>query len=245
MVKISVVCPTIRKDGLKIVYESLQKQTFQDWEWLVGSKFDPEIEEATWVQDTHEGGYWTLNRCYNDLIRRARGELIVSWQDWIWVPPDGLEKFWDAYVDNQGIITGVGDQYEKLNKWGKPEIKIWSDPRKTDKYGSFYECFPQDVEWNWAAIPKEALLKAGGFDEKLDFLGYGGDQLQVGVRLDALKYRSYIDQTNESFTLRHGREDFGGQQQWDEQHVVFNGKYAARLDELKRSPDWPCLHYLD
>lgn len=245
--KISVITPTIRKEGLKLVEESLKKQTFQDWEWLIGSKFDPEVstEQSHWVKDTHTGGYWTLNRSYNDLIRRARGELIVSWQDWIWVPPDGLQKFWDNYENTKGILTGVGDQYERLNKWGKPEIKIWADPRKTDKYGSFYECFPQDIEWNWAAIPKEALFKVGGFDEELDFLGYGGDQLQVGVRLDALGYKSYIDQTNESFTLRHGREDFGGQQRWDEQHVLFNGKYDARLAEIKRSPDWPHLRFLD
>jgi hypothetical protein len=243
--QVSVVTPTIRKDGLDIVQKALSKQTFSDFEWLIGSKFDPEIPEAIWVKDTFEGGFWTLNRMYNELFRQAKGELIITLQDWIWINPDGIEKFVIAAQDYPGsVITGVGDQYETQVKWGKPEICIWADPRKTTKYGSFYECFPQDAEWNWCCIPRHLLVGVGGMDEHLDFLGYGGDQLQTSARLDACKVKFYIDQTNESFTVRHDRSDFGGQEAWDKAHVLFNGRYEERLRELMSKGLWPKLDYL-
>lgn len=244
--KISVITPTIRKEGLDVLRQSLSKQTFRDYEWLIGSPFDPGIEEATWIKDDFVGGFWTLNRIYNALFKRARGELIVSWQDWIWVPPDGLEKFWDNYekTDKKAVISGVGDQYESLNKWGKPQVKIWSDPRKTTENGSFYECFPNDAEWNWCAIPTEAIRRVGGMDEQLDFLGYGGDQLQIGERMDALHIKFFLDQTNESYTVRHSRDDFGGQEKWDGNHVLFNGAYHKRIAQLKAQGNWPVLPYL-
>lgn len=245
--KISVITPTIRKDGLAIVRKALKAQSFTDFEWLIGSKFDPEIEEAIWVKDDFEEGYWSLNRIYNKLFEDAKGELIVSLQDWIYVKQDGLEKFWNNYeaTNKTAIISGVGDQYESIDKWGKPQIKIWSDPRKTDKNGSFYECYPNDAEWNWCAIPKRAILDAGGMDEGLDFLGYGGDQLQLCARIDELGYKFYLDQTNESFTIRHDRSDFGGQEEWDANHVLFNGKYDDRIKQLKAEGKWPNVAFIE
>lgn len=242
---ITIITPTIRKDGLQVVHNSLLKQTYKDWKWLIGSPFDPEIKEATWIKDDYTGGFWTLNRIYNKLFTNAKSDVIITWQDWIYIPPDGLQKFVDAAEKYPGaVISGVGDQYESVDKYGRPQVKIWSDPRKSDKYGSFYEIFPNDAEWNWCLIPKKALLAVGGMDEQLDFLGYGGDQLQVSSRMNDVGIKFYIDQTNESYTIRHGREDFGGQKAWDSKHILFNGKYDARIAQLKNEGKWPHLDYL-
>lgn len=242
--KVSIISPTIRKEGLEIVRQSLLKQTHKDWEWLIGSRFNPEIPEATWVKDDFKSGFWSLNRIYNKLFTKASSPLIISWQDWIYANPEGLEKFIINYEATKSIISGVGDQYESVDKFGRPKVKIWADPRKTTKYGSFYECFPNDAEWNWCAIPKKAIEAIGGMDEELDFLGYGGDQLQASARMDALGYKFYLDQTNESYTVRHDRSDFGGQEKWDANHVLFNGKYEARVKELKEKGQWPNVGYL-
>ena len=243
--KISVITPTIRPEGLALVRASLEKQIFKDFEWLIGSKFDPEIKEAKWVKDDFKDGYWSLNRIYNKLIKEANGELIVSLQDWIAIDSDGLEKFWishEKYPD--AIISGVGDQYESIDKLGKPSIKIWSDPRKRLDQGSFYEVFPADAEFNWCAFPRKVAFAIGGFDEKLDELGVGGDQLQFCARLDAMGYKFYIDQNNESFTIRHSRDDFGGEDKWNKNHVLFNGKYDEEIVRLKTEGKWPRLDYL-
>lgn len=247
--RISVVTPSVRPKGLYVVESGLNNQTFTDFEWLVCA---PDIERGhvkvspVFLQDEFEGGFWSLNRAYNELIKHAKGELIVTLQDWIYVNPEGLQKFWDDYeaTGKQALISGVGDQYESVDKYNKPQIKIWSDPRKTDKYGSFYECNPNDAEWNWCAIPKKAFYDIGGMDEGLDFLGYGGDQLQAGERMDEMGYKFYLDQTNESYTIRHNRDDFGGQENWDKNHVLFNGKYDNRIRELKETGKWPVLDYL-
>lgn len=235
---VSVVTPTVRPDGLDVVQKSLNQQTYKNWEWLIGSPFNPKINEATWVEDNFEGGYWTLNRIYNRLFKIAKGKIIVTWQDWIYIPPDGIQKFVDA-IEGVGdvVVSGVGDQYEQLNDWGKPEIKIWADPRKTTTYGSFYECYPNDAEWNWAAFPKSLITKVGGMDEKLDFLGYGGDQFQVGQRWGDMGIHFYLDQSNESFTVRHKRDHAD----WDENHVLFNGKYENRKKELIKEKNWPVI----
>lgn len=242
---ISIITPTIRKEGLDIVARSIQKQTHEDWEWLIGSSFDPEIPWATWVKDEFEDGFWTLNRMYNKLFEEAKGELVVSWQDFIYATPGGLEAFWDAYKDTngQGLISGVGDQYSKVDAFGKPYDKIWNDPRKTTRYGSFYECMWNDIEWNWAAIPRDKFFAVGGMDEGLDHLGYGGDQLQLCNRLSDILPRVsfWLDQSNESYTHRHGRDGHGGQEHWDKNHVLFNGKYQQRKDQLIKEDNWPTL----
>lgn len=249
MPKVSVITPTVRLDGLKVVEDALNKQTFRDFEWLICSK-DPydvqSVMNSSWILDDYEGGFWTLNRAYNKLFRHAEGEIIVSLQDWIWIPPDGLQKFVDA-IETLGdtvIISGVGDQYEQIGRFGKPEVKIWSDPRKNDQYGSFYEVYANDAEWNWCAFPKVLIEEIGGMDEELDFLGYGGDQFQVGERWDFMGNKFFLDQTNESFTVRHDRSKHGGQENWDKNHVLFNGKYQERKKELISEGKWPKLDYL-
>lgn len=237
--KVTVITPTIRKEGLSVLEHALKNQTYKEFEWLIGSPFDPRIPSAQWIPDKFTEGYWTLNRIYNSLFLVAQGELIITLQDWIWILPDGIEKFVEAYKTTKGVISGVGDQYERIGKYGKPEVKIWSDPRKNTNNGSFYECYPNDAEWNWCAIPKQAIIDIGGMDEQLDFLGYGGDQLQAVERMDACGWKFYLDQTNESFTVRHNRDDFGGQEKWDENHVLFNGRYSTRKAELIASGKWP------
>jgi hypothetical protein len=249
---ISIITPTIRKEGLDVIEKALASQSYRDFEWIIGSPFDPHTtgagEEVEWVKDDFEGGFWSLNRTYNALFRRCKGELIVSWQDWIWVPPDGLEKFVIAHEHfPNAVISGVGDQYMRVNKYGTPEINIWSDPRKgknAEKYGSFYECMWNDIEWNWASFPKKLIYEIGGMDEELDFLGFGGDQYQVGERWEALGIKTYIDQTNESFTIRHNRDASGGQKKWDDNHVLFNGAYKKRKEELIFQGKWPKLDFL-
>lgn len=240
---ISVITPSVRKEGLEIVAKALQKQTWDDWEWLICSPFDPEIPWATWIPDEFEGGFWSLNRAYNALIAQAKGELIVSLQDNIYVLPEALESFWTNFTElgGYGVIGGVGDQYKALDAFKRPIEKCWNDPRKTLKYGTFYETTPDNIEWNWCAVPKEVLKAVGGFDEKMDFLGFGMDGYQVNERLNEIGCQFYLDQTNESYTLRHDRSAYGGEENWNNNNNLSNGKYQFRKEELIAQNNWPLL----
>jgi len=248
--KITVVTPSIRKDGLSVVLKALSNQTFDDFEWLLGTPFAPKldvdaIKDFLWVEDNFKGGFWSLNRIYNKMFKKARGEIIVTLQDNIWVPPDGLQKFIDAFEEYpDAIISGVGDQYERLDEWGKPEVKIWADPRKTNNHGSFYEIYPSDIEFNWAAFSRRAIFDVGGFCEELDYTGYGMDGYQVCERWDVLGYKFFIDQSNESFTLRHDRSDFGGEDNWNKNNNMTNGQYEKVREEFIKKHQWPRMLYL-
>lgn len=236
---ITIITPTNNVSRLLLTEISVRKQT-EDCEWLVCSKEDPK-NSSRWIPDDFAGGFWTLNRAYNKLIKEAEGDIIISLQDNIWIPPDGARKFRMAIEETGGIVSGVGDQYSRLNEdTKKPEVRVWKDPRKTDRYGTFYECIWNDVEFNWAAFPKEMAYKVGGFDETLDFKGYGGDQLSFCERLNYIGAHFFIDQTNESYTLRHGRR-----KGWDKNHTLFNGEYDKRKEQLIKQGDWQHLHYLE
>ena len=237
--KISVITPTIRRRGLAIVRKALRQQTERDFEWLIGSSFDPEIPEAIWIKDNFRGGFWTLNRIYNKLIKRAKGKLIVSWQDYTYATPEALAKFLFHFEQEpKTLVTGVGNKYAD-ETWA---VKTWQDPRERDDMGSYYPCYFSDWEGNFGAVPKQAIYDVGGFDEKLDFLGFGMDWYSVLNRINDLGgYDFKIDQTNKSYSLKHGR--VGGASKWEKYNLIHGG-YTARRKRLLENGKWPVLSFL-
>lgn len=165
MVKISVLTPTLRPNGLKIIQESLKAQTFQDFEWIV---------------DINYTGKHDLNASYNRLIKRASGKLIVSLQDYIKIEPDALQKLWDAYQKDKDVFftCPVGkvdnENYEGTPKWD------WRVNNDTMEWNAW--------EIDFGACPKEALYKIGGFDEELDSY-WSMDNVNVGLRASLAGYK--------------------------------------------------------
>jgi hypothetical protein len=166
MPKISILTTSIRPKGLEIVRESLLKQGFRDFEWLV---------ELNWT------GKHDLNQSYNRLIKRASGELIVSLQDYIKIEPDALQKLWEAHQSHPDTFftCPVGkvdnEAYEGTPKWdwrvNKDAIMDW-----------------RMWEIDFGACPKEALYKIGGFDEEID-THWSMDNVNVGCRAELAGYK--------------------------------------------------------
>lgn len=111
------------------------------------------------------------------MLRRARGELIVFLQDFIKAPPDGLQRFWDAYLENPTtfLTAPVGKTLDWENitwDWrNHPEAKMdW-------------------MRWeiDWGAAPLDALKAVGGFDEELD-KNWSSDNVSVGKRAQLKGY---------------------------------------------------------
>jgi len=240
LVKISIITPSIRRKGLRIVLKALHRQGFNDFEWLIGSKFNPKElkyngSSIIWVEDDFKGGFWTLNRIYNKLIKQAKGELIVSWQDYTFARPNCLENFWHCYQkEKRSLIGAVGHKY----KDGSWNVITWQDPRKRTDLGAFYEVYPWDIEANLCAVPKQAFYDVGGFDENLDFEGFGFDARGVFERLDMFKkYKFYLDQGNESFSLEHERPEG-----WDKNNMI--NKWTKYKKEKVDKGIYPMLKYL-
>lgn len=238
---ISVITPTIRTAGLYLVKKALDRQIFKDFEWLICSPEKPELIKdckynVTWLEDDFEGGVWTLNRAYNYMIKNARGKLIVSWQDYTFAKPDGLQKFWDCYqAEPKTLVSGVGNKYID-ESW---TVKTWQDPRQRSDFGSYYSCNPHDCEWNYCSCPKQALYDIGGFDEEMDLLGFGMDGCSVVDRINIFGgYDFKLDQTNESFSLEHSRPEL-----WEEKNLLYGG-YVKRIKQLVDKGTYPVLKYL-
>lgn len=239
MGKITVISPSNRVDGLKLVCKALEKQTFKDFEWIVMTPF-----HNCWIQtkglDTRlfsdpkkkEGDVWTLNKAMNAAIECAQGDLIISWQDYTYAKPDTLERFWYHYQDEpKTLVTAVGNKYDD-ETWS---VINWADPRERADYGSYYPCFFNDIEFNLCSIPKKALFAVGGYDEYLDAY-FGLDGYSMADRLNILGGWDFkIDQSIKSYSIPHGRPP-----DWDSRNAM-NGPYEARrVGYLKN----PVLNYL-
>jgi hypothetical protein len=211
--KISIITPSIRPKGLEIVNKALKRQTFTDFEWLTDTS-----------GEKNEGDYWGVYKAYNRLVKRAKGSLIVTWQDYTSASPQCLEKF-NFYYDPKLIVGAVGNKYTD-DTW---TVETWRDPRTKDG-----DCPYNEIELNLSAFPKQAFYDVGGFDEDLDkYSSLCG--LDVLFRLNQQGYKFRLDQTNKSFSLEHGRLPL-----WDEK-TPFNGVWQ---DKMKSYLDNPKLNYL-
>lgn len=146
MPKITVITTSIRPHGLAITQECLKRQTFQDFEWLV--------ELGTGLQ--HD-----LNASYNRALRRAKGELVISLQDYIKIPDDGLEKFWNAYQENKNMFFTAPVGKCATEEYENPKYD-WRNFRLNEEI-NYSEC-----EMDWGAFPLSIAKEIGGFDEALD-----------------------------------------------------------------------------
>jgi hypothetical protein len=215
-VKISIITPSVRPQGLELVNKALRRQTFTDTEWLVD------------MDDTkNKGDYWGIYKAYNRLIKKAKGELIISWQDYTYANPDTLGKFWQHYQDEPKTIVGaVGNKYVD-DKW---TVMTWKDPRERADKGSYHYCKFNEIELNLASFPREAFYAVGGFDETLDaYSSLCG--LDVLVRLNILGGWDFkLDQTIKTYSLEHGRLP-----DWEE-NSPFHGVWDTKLQDYNKQP---------
>lgn len=160
---ISVCCPTIRPEGLSIVKKSLEEQSFQDFEFLV---------EVGIVGKGHD-----LNAAYNRMLRRAKGDIFLSWQDYIAAPVDALKTVNDYYQKHKVFFTAT---VAKTTDWNN-RIYDW----RKERVGGI-----SATEWeiDFGGCPMEYIKSIGGFDEELDKY-WTFDNVNVGVRAELEGYK--------------------------------------------------------
>lgn len=225
--KISVTTPSVREEGLEMVRKCLARQSFKDYEWLVCSPF--EYKEAKWVPEPpkNEGDYYGLNKAMNALFKAATGELVVQITDWIWFPPDTLQKLWDYYQSNpKGCVSGVGNQYERVEN-SKPEGLVWVDPRTRTDFGSYYEIKPIDMELCLGSIPRQALLDVGGVDETYD-QGAAVGEKEMLLRIDKAGYNFWLAQSLEYRALKHPRLST----EWDDKYKIASAMFVDHVNQI-------------
>lgn len=233
---ISVMYITNRYGGMDILKSSLNRQQFKDFELVIVDGLYEERKEQVkeYFKDVTypvkhlkeielepEKGYKAkLARCINQGFSNCEGDLIVSLQDYIYVPKEGLANFWAIHQFNSNaLVTGISHQYyypekdEIVNEKGlitifgedftkKPDIRFWTDPRPTGN-GSLREAQPVEWELNWASIPNKVVKDLGGCDAEYDLHGFGYDNTNLATRAAFVGYPIYLHPTNEVFCFNH------------------------------------------
>lgn len=167
-IKISVVTPSIRPRGLVVVQQSLERQDFADFEWLV---------EIGQPKRTHD-----LSAAMNRMIKRARGELIVSYQDFIWIPSNALNIVWELYLGSPKTFWTFA--VAKTMDWKKVDYD-WRG------WGSMRRIKPWEWEADFASMPRRALFDVGGYDETYDS-GWSWENCEVAVRAQKMGYEFMV-----------------------------------------------------
>lgn len=177
----SILTPSIRPKGLAITQSSLKEQTLQDFEWLV---------ELGIPDRGHD-----LNASYNRMLRRAKGEIIISLQDYIRIPKDGLERFYKAHKQNPDTFftAPVG------------KVLDWKDKPEFDWREHTNECDWRRWEIDWGSAPLKALKKIGGFDEELDG-HWSSDNVNVAFRADLAGYQFKCLSDNKAIAIDHDKK---------------------------------------
>lgn len=228
--KISVVTPTVRENGLDLVAKCLKRQTLKDYEWIVVSpfKFVSRDDRVVWVHDPgkNEGDYYSLNKAWNSAFKIAGGELMVSIVDLLWFPPETLEHLWTHYEANSKACIGlIGHQYSELVN-GKPENLVWKDPRETRN--GFYEIKPFDLELCIASIPMKGIQEVGGVDEEYDQAPAWSEK-DLACRLAALDYKCYIDEGVQYRALQHPRLT----KDWDDKYPESVKRFQEHYKQIQ------------
>lgn len=209
--KISVIIPSVRDTSLN--EKCLSRQTFDSCETIIVRPIGEKPKDL----------FYTLNRDYNRGIQQSKGELIISYQDQIEIPPDSLARLWYHYVANPKAIVGaVGDQYSTLN----PPVKVWVDPRR--KGLGFYNVNPNEIEYTLCSIPRKALFDVGGFDEEYDH-GAACSEKELNARMYKAGYEFYIDESIEYKALHHPRLT----KDWDKYYTIASNLYLKHLKEIE------------
>jgi hypothetical protein len=248
---VSVVTVTKRPGSIDVTWGGLRRQTLGEFEWILCDElFDWRHEEvAAYVGDERlrhipapaTGAVWNLHRSYNQALRLCRGRFVVSLQDYIWIPDDGLQRFWEAYeqLGPRALVTGVATLYDMpleqtgavqtplgrislfARPWeGRPTVMTRADHRAGGE-GRFVEKPFWMWELNWGGAPLDTFYELGGFPEEHDDLFYSCDNASVAGCAAALGHRIWVDNANECRLLDHG-DLFPKPLDWEERH----GRYG-------------------
>lgn len=247
---ITVITPTIRPELALIVDKCLSRQSHEHFEWIIVTPKEKRKEMERVIKTPHmlledppknPGDFYSLCKAWNKAYATARGELVINIQDGIWFEPDLLSRFWQHYLSEpKGIVTAVGNQYDKLDERLMPVNVMWEDPRRKHDRGTFSEVDNSEMEMAMCSIPRQALLDCGGLDEVYD-QGPAVGEKEMCLRLQVMGYKLFIDELIEYRALHHGRLS----KDWDEKYFsITTPLYTKHVREIldgKRELNVDCL----
>ncbi len=246
--KLAIFTPTYRPGGLDVLEASLMRQTFRDFVWIVSDQRFLQRKE-TWAQiirrvdfpilfmsrEIKEGNKRNLAAMYNAAAEYVVDDgfsMMVSLQDYIYVPENGLQRFIETHNHFPGsLLTGVthisrdpypnkvvdleGDYTIFAEPFtSKPNRMAWEDVRATEIYPMGDDVLPVETghwETNWAAVPVSVLEEGIRWDETYDKgIAYENSDFAQQARLK--NYDVVLDKKNIAISLPH-KDYFDGERE--------------------------------
>lgn len=240
--KISVLTPTLRPDGLRMVHQCLRNQTHDDYEWIISAP--THVAENIKIQSNkirviidrpkNEGDFYSLNKAFNDLTMEASTDNLVFAVDNIWFHNSTLERFAANFRDDpDGCVSSYGNHYRKIvvrdDKGGLyPEV-LWNHDERLAvlaKAGMNSGKMPSNfMKLDLASMPRSRVIEAGMFDESYDKYA-GCSEKELATRLQIIGCNFYLDQYIECRNWTHPIEHTS--EQWDAKFK--EGLQALRSD---------------
>lgn len=234
---ISVLYVTKRMGGFDLLFSNLERQTFRDFELIIVDELyewrrAPFSYHLTYVpvdfSVVHlpvigygDGRQTTICRAHNIGYAACRGELVVLLQDYIWILPDGLERFWNAYHATQErmLITGHSTRVEghpianpngilsTYDHWCghmPPGDPVYQETRPIPQT-RFAPITSEAWEGNWACVPGTVVEQLKGIDEDYDLGPASYDNQNLSQRAEVLGYQTTLDPENTCYGANHYR----------------------------------------
>ncbi len=262
------------KPGCDVTLESLKRQDHPGIIWVFADNLyelrAPLIQVLTEKADIPtyhfkppaiKPGYRrNLAAAYNEALRWCRNEevdLMISLQDYIWIPPDGVSRFVamaekfpnclltgicsisldpeaDAVVDPEGLYTIFGAPYTDA-----PDFIDWEDSRAAENYrgqSGYVESNPIEWENNFSAIPKTIIDSGIDFDEDFDKgVAYENQGFAFACR-ERLGTNVILDLDNRAISLPHKRYPFGLNTPTEVEDLPFNDQNRILIEEKFGAP---------
>lgn len=236
MSKIYIFTPTAYYGGIDVTFNSLLRQGAWEFTWIVSDDlFDEraDVWERLWEEAPFEiiygksaerkpGYYRNLCSAYNAAVDIAvedpEAEMFVTLQDYIWIPDDGIEKFWKVYEDNpDALVSGLTSisldptPDKVVNPRGgytifakpfrdEPKVISWSDCRRIStgvRMGNY-----QEWEANWGYIPVSLLRDGLRWTEEYD-IGVAYENQDLALKAVQSGHSILVDQENHAVSLPH------------------------------------------
>lgn len=274
---VAVFTPTKRMGGIDVLEASLNRQTCKEFDFFVIDECERDWHwerlgkdiglKVTTIKPPPISGARNLATAYNIMVEYAidgNYDLLISLQDYLWLPPTGVERFIGVYGANgdRQLYTGLtsiadepkpsqvydlDDPYSifKYPYYEEPLLMQWRDVRETEIY---YDWFtekgakiitvsdPMSWEANWAAVPVLLFKEGLRWDEEYD-KGVAYENSQFA--LDAIREHSctiIIDSLNHAISLPH-RDYFDEGEIGSEANIRNKDRFHANLDVVIREQE--------
>ncbi len=241
MTEISVVVPTYNRLELlvRVVPTLLEQDLPSDaYEVLIcdSNSTDGTAEYLRDIMAVHAnvrhlaGAYGGRAAARNAGIAAARGAIVVFNDADILASPNLLSVHLRRHRKRQriavvGLEVQVRDFEDYLYKRDRPQARGHLHPASRKRLSWLYFLTGN------ASVPREDLLRAGGFDES--FTGYGHEDLELGYRLRALG----VDILYEPLAVNYHCQDIAYEDQKSKMRLA--GRSAARF--YRKHPDFEVM----